>query len=353
MSILEIGVEAMERGLVPDPLTRMAIRRLCRGRLQEFIDGDARARTSRRAAFLESMRSGPIAPVPQKANEQHYELPPEFFTAVLGPRHKYSCCYWPNPACSLAQAEEAALDLTCQHAQLADGQDVLELGCGWGSLSLWMAECYPASRITAVSNSNSQRHFIESEAISRRLANLRVVTADMNDFAPSTAASEVGRFDRVISVEMFEHMRNYDLLLDRIASWLRPEGNLFVHIFCHRELAYPFETTGQADWMGRHFFTGGIMPSTDLLGRFDRHLSIALQWAWNGVHYQRTAEAWLANLDARRDEVLQILESVYGSVLARRWFQRWRTFFLAVAELFGYDKGEEWHVAQYLMQRLS
>lgn len=353
MSILALGVKAVERGLVPDPITRIAIRRLCRDRLRDSNGGDSSEQESARAAFIESMRTGPIALVPEKANEQHYELPPEFFSTVLGPRRKYSCCYWSNGSTSLVEAEETALALTCEQAQLQNGQEILELGCGWGSLSLWMAEHYPASRITAVSNSNAQRRFIDAEATARRLTNLHTVTADMNDFAPTPPRLGDGRFDRVISVEMFEHMRNYQLLLARIASWLRPAGKLFVHLFCHRELAYPFETKGTADWMGRYFFTGGIMPSSDLVRQFNRHLSVTCQWNWNGCHYQRTAEAWLANLDSRRDEVLQVLKSTYGDAAGGRWLQRWRVFFLAVAELFGFNNGEEWYVSQYLLQPSS
>lgn len=252
MNVMEIGIEAVERGLVPDSLTRMSIRRLCRDRLRETHSARNGPPFSSRAAFLDSMHSGPIALVPEKANQQHYELPPEFFAAVLGPRRKYSCCYFASERPTLAEAEEEALAVTCQRAGIADGQEILELGCGWGSLSLWMAERFPGSRITAVSNSMPQRLFIEAEARSRGLGNLRVITADMNDFSPTGQT-----FDRVISVEMFEHMRNYEQLLSRIASWLHADGKLFVHIFCHRELAYPFATDGAANWMGRDFFTGG------------------------------------------------------------------------------------------------
>lgn len=341
MSLFSLGIAAVERGLVPDVLTRRAIRRLCVRRLSDC------ASAGMDTEFTRSLRIGAIAPVPNKANEQHYELPPEFFAAVLGPRRKYSCCYWRDDAASLADAEEDALEITCQRAELADGQEVLELGCGWGSLSLWMAERYPRNRITAVSNSSLQRSFIEGQARRRGLTNLRVMTADMNEFAPPLPAR--GGFDRIVSVEMFEHLRNYEALLDRIAGWLRHDGRLFVHMFCHRQFAYPFETDGETDWMGRHFFTGGLMPDAGLLRRFDRRLRVARQWTWNGRHYRRTAEAWLANLDRHRRIVLPILAAAYGPREARCWFHRWRTFFLAVAELFGYAGGDEWFVSHCLL----
>lgn len=350
MSFLNLGIEAVERGLVPDFLTRWAIRSLCRHRIMESRR-QANTVAAEQIRFVESMRSGPLALVPELANEQHYELPPEFFQTVLGPHRKYSCCFWSDESRTLADAEEASLRITCERAQIEDGMEILELGCGWGSLSLWMAEHYPNCRITAVSNSAPQRKSIEGAAKSRQLPNLRVITADMNDFAPTFRENVPTRFDRVVSVEMFEHMRNYELLLERISSWLKPTGKLFVHIFCHRELLYPFETEGDVNWMGRHFFTGGIMPSSNLLRSFDQSMRVTQQWTWNGVHYQKTSEAWLENMDQNRRDILKILDGVYGQSEANRWFHRWRIFFLAVAELFGFAGGDEWYVSHYLLEQ--
>ncbi len=341
MSLLSLGIDAVERGLVPDWMARAVIRRLCGQRLR---NSGCEAPDDGGQAFLESLRSGPIALVPEKANEQHYELPPDFFVKVLGPRCKYSCCYWSPQSKSLAEAEAESLRITCQRADLNDGQQVLELGCGWGSLSLWMAEHYRSSQITAVSNSADQRRFIAAQAAARRLENLQVITADMNNFS-----IDANRFDRIVSVEMFEHLHNVESLLERIASWLRRDGKLFVHHFCHRRLAYRYQTDGDANWMGRYFFTGGMMPNETLLSELDRHMTMVERWRWEGTHYVRTAEAWLANLDAHRREVMPILVAAYGAVEAQRWYYRWRIFFLAVAELFGYANGNEWFVSQSLL----
>ncbi len=338
---LQWGVDLVERGMVPDTVTRAAIRRLCRRRAR-LAGSSAAARET--TAFINSLATAPVALFPEKANEQHYELPADFFELVLGTHRKYSCCFFATPETSLEEAEEEALLLTCAHADLENGQRILELGCGWGSLSLWMAENYPDSQIVAVSNSCPQREFIQRQAIRRSLGNLTVITADMNEFDPGQ------QFDRVVSVEMFEHLRNYVEVLRRIAGWLTPQGKLLVHHFCHRQVAYPFEVAGAANWMGRYFFTGGLMPTVDLLTRFQDDLAVTRQWNWSGLHYQQTAEAWLALLDSRREAALQILQQAYGPAEAPRWFQRWRMFFLAVSELFGFAQGEEWFVTHVLLE---
>ena len=335
-----------ERGLVPDWAARFGIRRLCAQRLREERADDAVAAWALYRRRLDELRQSPVAIHTEAANAQHYELPPRFFELCLGKRLKYSSCYFPNGDETLDQAEEAMLALYGERAQLADGQDILELGCGWGSLTLWMAQHFPQSRITAVSNSAAQREFIEARCRSLGLGNVRVITQDANrlELAPA-------QFDRAVSIEMFEHMRNYATLLDRIASWLRPGGKLFVHIFCHRELMYPFETEGDDNWMGRYFFTGGLMPAADTLLWFQRDLRIEQQWRLSGTHYEKTANAWLVNQDARRGDVLDVLKRAYGTADAHLWHQRWRMFWMACAELFGYRDGNEWLVGHYLFAK--
>ena len=334
-----------ERGLLPDALLRAGIRRLCEQRLAEELEGGVEAQSLRQRQRLEELRQSPLAIETEAANSQHYELPPAFFSHCLGPRLKYSCCYYPTGEETLAQAEEAMLALYCERAGLADGQDILELGCGWGSLTLWMAEHYPNARITAVSNSNGQRGFIEARCRERGLTNVQVLTRDVNTLALPAAG-----FDRCVSVEMFEHMRNYDSLLGRIGSWLRPGGRMFVHIFVHRTLLYPFETQGEDNWMGRHFFTGGLMPAADTLLHFQGPLAIRQQWLVEGTHYEKTANQWLEHQDAHRSEVMAILREAYGDA-AGLWYQRWRMFWMACAELFGYADGQEWMVSHYLFER--
>lgn len=339
--MLGLAIDLMERGFIPDWLIRIGIRQLLAKRLSAEDAHNESLRAAMQEQLISELRSSPIALHPAAANQQHYELPAGFFQKALGPRLKYSSCYWPEEARDLATAEAAMLALTCERAQLGFDQDILELGCGWGSLTLWMAEFYPDSRITAVSNSHSQREFIKAQCQQRGFNQVQVITADMNDFATDR------RFDRVVSIEMFEHMRNYQQLMARINAWLKPGGKLFVHIFTHRQLAYPFETEGNDNWMGRYFFTGGLMPSRDLLPRFQDDLTLEDQWHLNGRHYQRTLEAWLINQDRHRKELLDLFTETYGPQEAERWFQRWRVFFMACAELFGYRGGEEWGVSHY------
>ena len=328
-------ISLAEDGYLPDFLIRLGIRRLLRRRRDE-VSSEVEL-----SAFVDELRRSPLAIATETANRQHYEVPASFFEAVLGPHLKYSCCKFDSPETELGTAESVMLEETCERAEIKNGQRILELGCGWGSLSLWLAEKYPQCEILSVSNSHSQRQFIDTRAKQRGLHNLRVQTADMREFGTTE------RFDRVVSVEMFEHMRNYELLLQRVASWLQPHGKAFVHIFCHRESPYFFETEGDANWMGRHFFTGGMMPAYRLFDEFPNHLQVEQQWQINGLHYWRTAEAWLRNLDSHRQQLIERFGQDLPSVEAQRNLRRWRIFFLACAELFRYRGGTEWFVGHY------
>lgn len=339
MSVVSTIIGTAERVPLPDVVIRAAIHRLCSRtatRLSALGAADD-------AAFAGRMMLRPVAEHTDAANTQHHEVPSSFFAQVLGPHRKYSSCFYKTDATTLQEAEEEALRQTVEHAGLADGQTILELGCGWGSLSLWMARQFPHAKVTAVSNSQSQRAHIEEEARLRSLLNLRVVTADMNVFAPD------GQFDRIVSVEMFEHMMNWRKLMTRASSWLAPEGRFFMHIFTHRSGSYLFDRANREDWIAQHFFTGGLMPSHHLVRQYDDIFEIEKEWCWSGTHYQRTAHDWLVNFDAHRDAIEASLRKVYGEDTTL-WMRRWRWFFLATAGLFGYADGSEWGVSQYRMK---
>jgi len=331
------AIRAVETTALPDALTRAGIQMLVGMRRRSLAGrGDMSAR------FAADMKNYPIAVHTDAANDQHYELPPRFFELTLGARRKYSCCLYPTGEETLDEAEVIALKETVAHAGLANGQRILELGCGWGSLSLFMAEKYPDASITAVSNSAPQRVYIEGEARARGLSNLTVITADMNTFAPR------GQFDRVVSVEMFEHMANWQVLLGRVRGWLAPNGRLFVHVFSHWHQPYRFDTSDPTDWIAQHFFTGGIMPSHNLIGQFPQHFRVEQQWRWTGEHYARTARDWLTRFDKNLPEIDDLLTGIYGGD-ARVWRRRWRLFYLATEGLFGHDNGYEWGVSHYLL----
>ena len=343
--MIKVLINLAEKGFLPDLLIRLGIKRLCGQRLSEANTLGLEALENSHRQWIDLLTESPVAIVPEKANEQHYEVPPEFFELVLGANLKYSSGYWSKEVFSLDDSEHEMLKITCERAGLVDGQDILELGCGWGSLTCFMAQKFPNSKITAVSNSKDQRNFIQQKNDKLNLQNIKVVTADMNDFSTDE------KFDRVISIEMFEHMRNYDELLKRIDGWLKQNGKLFVHIFSHKEVAYPFEDKGDGDWMAREFFSGGQMPSHRLLMSFPDRMKIEKDWRVSGTHYEKTSLAWLRKMDTNKIEVLELFKTTYGEKDASEWFQRWRIFFMSCEVLFGFNEGSEWGVSHYLFEK--
>ncbi|MFG1501254.1 cyclopropane-fatty-acyl-phospholipid synthase family protein [Halobacteriovorax sp. XZX-3] len=338
MSIL---MNAAERGYIPDPLIRMGIRKLIKQRKDEINKN----LEFHKSGIINDFNKSLIAEDVDKANEQHYELPPEFFKLVLGANLKYSSALFDNGITSLDEAESAMLEKYCERAQIFDGMDILELGCGWGSLSLFLARKFPNSKITAISNSNGQREFIEERIKERSLNNLEIKTCDINDF------NIENKFDRIVSIEMFEHMRNYNSLFKKVASWLKDDGRLFIHIFCHKDASYFFETQGEDNWMGRYFFTGGVMPSFDLFEKVQDSFKLVEKWKVNGANYQETSEQWFQNMEKKRSEIMKVMANTYGEDQANIWFHRWKIFFASCAELFGYDNGEEWFVGHFLFEK--
>ena len=349
-------IDLCERGLIPDTLSRYGMRKLMERRLRDEANDDGERRSQRYNTFLDELRASPIAVETKAANEQHYEVPAAFFHAHLGPRLKYSCCLYPTGNETLGEASDAMLNLYAERAGLADGMRILDLGCGWGSLSLWLAEKYPNAQIVGLSNSHGQREYIEGRAKERGFGNLTIVTGNIVTHEFPAVAQSSGRsieagFDRVMSIEMFEHMKNYGLLLKKISSWMKPDARLFVHIFVHKILAYHFEAKEQDDWMSKYFFTGGTMPSENLLLNFQDDVKLEKQWWVDGRHYEKTSNHWLANMDANREAILKIFKAGYGDDEAAIWVQRWRMFYMAVAELFGYADGNEWGVGHYLFSK--
>ncbi|GBF51971.1 cyclopropane-fatty-acyl-phospholipid synthase [Leptospira ryugenii] len=335
----------LEKDIFPDWLIRFRIRQLLELRIKQETKPNAELQLSHKIDYVKNLKNSPIATHTKDANEQHYEVPSEFFQYVMGPRMKYSSGYWPKADTSFAESEEAMLKLTVERAQLKDGMKVLDLGCGWGSISLYVAEKFPKCKVIGVSNSKTQKAFIEARAKERKLKNVTIITQDMNDFTTKE------KFDRIISVEMLEHMKNYESLFAKLSKFLVADGKFFVHIFTHKTFAYPFEVIDETDWMAKYFFTGGQMPSDDLFLYFQKDFLIEDHWRVNGTHYAKTSEAWYENLLANKDKIMPILAKTYGESEKTKWFVYWKVFFLACAELWGYKQGEEWFVSHYLFRK--
>ncbi|EMY78748.1 cyclopropane-fatty-acyl-phospholipid synthase [Leptospira weilii serovar Ranarum str. ICFT] len=342
---MKLLYDLMEKDIFPDFLIRIRIRQLLKKRLKDEDKGSLEKNQKHLMEYVNSLKKFPIAIHTSAANEQHYEVPSEFFKLVMGKHMKYSSGYWETKNTSFDESERRMLEITCERAQIENGMSVLDLGCGWGSLSLYMAEKFPKSSITGVSNSKSQKKFIDGEAKKRGLKNLTILTADMNEFRIAK------KFDRLVSVEMLEHMKNYEILFEKFSGFLKPKGLFFVHIFTHHKFAYAFEVVDDTDWMSKYFFTGGQMPSHDLFLYFQKDFQIQNQWVVNGKHYAKTSEAWLEGMVRNKDEVMKILSATYGSEQAVKWFVYWKVFFMACAELWKYRNGEEWIVSHYLFSK--
>ncbi|MCG8528783.1 MAG: cyclopropane-fatty-acyl-phospholipid synthase family protein [Opitutales bacterium] len=334
-------VRLAENGIIPTWLIRAGIRM----RLKRKLEQEQDRHPAFKETFVKMLRNSPIAIATDDANDQHYQVPTDFYKTILGPCLKYSACYWPEGVETLQAAEIASLELVAERAQIDNGHSILDMGCGWGSFSLWAASQFPDSQILAVSNSLTQAQYIRSEAEKRGLGNLNVVTRNMVEFDPEQS------FDRIVSIEMFEHMRNYEMLFRRVSGWLKPGGRLFVHVFSHKTYAYDYDDSDPSDWMSNYFFTGGIMPSHDLFSHFNQDLQIDEDWKLNGMHYTRTLEAWLDNLDAEFDYIHPLFMNHYGKDSTKQWINRWRMFILACSELFGYKNGTEWGISHYRFKK--
>ncbi|MCO5594003.1 hypothetical protein L7F22_048022 [Adiantum nelumboides] len=343
-AVVKVGFRAHEANMLPDFIIRQGTRSLLASRLRSSSKPFAEAQLREFLDFVKSLKKLPIAIHTEAANEQHYELPAEFYQLVLGKHLKYSCALFNPKSNTLDEAEETMLALYCERACLKDGQTVLDLGCGWGSLSLYIAKNFPNCKITSVSNSTTQKKLIEDECRKCGFLNVNVITCDINSFEANAS------FDRIFSIEMFEHMKNYEKLLYKISTWMHSDSLLFVHIFCHKTFAYHFEVSGEDDWLARYFFTGGTMPADGLLLYFQDNVSIVDHWRVNGKHYSQTSEEWLKKMDSNAKAVKSLFEKTYGAA-AGKWWVYWRTFFIAVAELFGYNDGEEWMVSHYLFKK--
>lgn len=338
---VRLMLASLERNLLPDALVRRLTRLLLASRLRSGYKPSAELQLSSLLHFAHSLEEMPIAIKTEDPKSQHYELPTSFFKLVLGKNLKYSCCYFPDKSSTLEDAENAMLEMYCKRAQVEDGHSVLDIGCGWGSLSLYISQKYTNCRITGICNSKTQKAYIEEQCQELQLQNVEIIVADI-----STLEMEA-TYDRIFSIEMFEHMKNYKDLLKKISGWMKHDSLLFVHHFCHKAFAYHFEDKSDDDWITRYFFSGGTMPAANLLLYFQEDVSVVDHWLVNGKHYAQTSEEWLKRMDKNLASIKPIMESTYGKDSAVKWTVYWRTFFISVAELFGYNDGEEWMVALF------